>query len=146
MKRTFDSQKFSTAKLSRRDFIRNASGIAAGLGIAGAFPAIVSAQDRKSRVLPKPNKSGVEHIIVVMMENRSFDHFLGWLPGANGRQAGLTYLDSAGIAHSTVPLAPDYQGCSHPDPDHSYAGARIEYDNDACDGWLKAGSNDDFSI
>ena len=24
------------------------------------------------------------------MENRSFDHFLGWLPGADGRQAGLT--------------------------------------------------------
>ena len=26
-----------------------------------------------------------------MMENRSFDHFLGWLPGADGRQAGLQY-------------------------------------------------------
>ncbi len=24
-----------------------------------------------------------------MMENRSFDHYLGWLPGADGRQAGL---------------------------------------------------------
>ena len=31
-----------------------------------------------------------------MMENRSFDHFLGWLPGADGRQAGLTYLDTHG--------------------------------------------------
>ena len=31
-----------------------------------------------------------------MMENRSFDHFLGWLPGANGRQAGLSYRDLNG--------------------------------------------------
>jgi len=80
------------------------------------------------------------------MENRSFDHFLGWLPGANGRQAGLTYTDSAGVAHPTYPLAPDYQGCGHPDPDHSYAGARVEYDNGACDGWLRAGTNDIYSI
>ena len=27
--------------------------------------------------LPKPEKSGIQHIVVVMMENRSFDHFLG---------------------------------------------------------------------
>ena len=31
------------------------------------------------------------------MENRSFDHFLGWLPGADGKQAGLTYLDATGV-------------------------------------------------
>src|ERR1051326_2663636 len=70
--------------------------------------------------LPKPNHSGIEHIVVVMMENRSYDHFLGWLPGADGKQAGLSYKDSAGVSHPTFGLAPDYQGCSHPDPDHSY--------------------------
>ena len=30
-----------------------------------------------------------------MMENRSFDHFLGWAPGADWRQAGLAYPDPA---------------------------------------------------
>ncbi|MET0167046.1 MAG: alkaline phosphatase family protein [Vicinamibacterales bacterium] len=29
------------------------------------------------------------HVVVVMMENRSFDHLLGWLPGSDGMQAGL---------------------------------------------------------
>jgi len=82
----------------------------------------------------------------VMMENRSFDHFLGWLPQADGRQAGLTYVDAAGAAHATHPLAPDYQGCGHPDPDHSYTGGRIEYDGGRCDGWLRAGANDDYAI
>jgi len=27
--------------------------------------------------LPEPGSSGIEHVIVLMMENRSFDHFLG---------------------------------------------------------------------
>ena len=29
-----------------------------------------------------PASSGIEHVVVVMMENRSFDHMLGWLPTA----------------------------------------------------------------
>ena len=67
----------------------------------------------------KPKKGSladVQHIIVVMMENRSFDHLLGWLPGANGRQAGLSYKDRQGVFHPTHPLAPDFQGLGHPDP------------------------------
>lgn len=97
-----------------------------------------------ARTLPSPELSGIEHVIVVMLENRSFDHFLGWLPGADGKQAGLTYLDAAGVGHATYPLAPDFQGCGHQDPDHSYEGGRIEYNGGACDGWLIA--NDRFSI
>jgi phospholipase C len=83
---------------------------------------------------------------LVMMENRSFDHFLGWLPGADGKQAGLMYTDAAGAAHPTWPLAPDFQGCAYHDPDHSYEGARVEWNNGACDGWLRAGKNDLYSI
>src|SRR5437016_14061421 len=96
--------------------------------------------------LPSPKRSGIEHVVVVMMENRSFDHFLGWLPAADGRQAGLVYPDAAGQPHSTYPLAPDFQGCGHPDPDHSYQGGRIEYDGGACDGWLLDGANDEYAI
>jgi phospholipase C len=29
--------------------------------------------------LPAPDASGIDHIVVVMMENRSFDHYLGWV-------------------------------------------------------------------
>jgi Phospholipase C len=79
-----------------------------------------------------------------MMENRSFDHFLGWLPGADGKQAGLSYTDTNGAVHPTFALAPDFQGCSYHDPDHSYEGARVEWNNGACDGWLRA--NDLWSI
>jgi phospholipase C len=81
-----------------------------------------------------------------MMENRSFDHILGWLPGHDGRQDGLSYLDAAGVRHKTHSLAPDFQGCAFHDPDHSFAGGRVEYNNGRCDGFLLAGDNDIYSI
>ncbi len=96
--------------------------------------------------LPRASASGIEHIVVVMMENRSFDHYLGWAPGADGIQEGLAFPDETGALVPTYPLAPDYQGCGHPDPDHSYAGGRVELDGGACDGWLVAGDNDEFAI
>jgi len=89
-------------------------------------------------LLPDPASSGIDHIIVVMMENRSFDHLLGWLPGADGRQAGVTYTDGSGVAHATFPLAPDFEGCDYSNPDNSFAGGRMEYNGGACDGWLRA--------
>jgi phospholipase C len=126
--------------ITRRRFVQ---GLATGAGAAGLGGIdLLTAQSK----LPKPRNSGIEHVVLVMMENRSFDHFLGWLPGANGQQGGLTYLDAANVAHATHPLAPDYQGCGHPDPDHSYDGGRAEFNNGACDGWLRAGRNDDYAI
>jgi phospholipase C len=97
------------------------------------------------RPLPSPASSGVQHVVVVMMENRSFDHLLGWLPNANGRQSGLTYSDRSGNAQSTERLS-YYVGCVHPDPDHSYAGGRSEYDDGKMDGWLRTTTNDSFCI
>jgi phospholipase C len=44
---------------------------------------------------PPERSHGIRHIVILMMENRSFDHFLGWLPGANGRP-DLTFV-SAGL-------------------------------------------------
>ena len=95
--------------------------------------------------IPPAARSGIDHIVVVMMENRSFDHLLGWLPNADGMQAGLSYPDRTGVLQPTHALAPDYTGCGHSDPDHSWAGARQEYDGGAMDGFLVAGNNDDFA-
>jgi phospholipase C len=80
---------------SRRRILQGAG--LTGLTIAGSrwleVPARAAAA---TSALPSPAQSGIEHIVVLMMENRSFDHFLGWLPGANGRQAGLRYRDLNG--------------------------------------------------
>ena len=131
-------------RLSRRQFLRSATAAAATIAVGGVGP-IRSAFSQPAS-LPAPDVSGIEHIVVVMMENRSFDHFLGWLDGADGRQAGLRYVDRAGVTHRTHRLTPDFQGCGHPDPDHSYAGGRTELNGGACDGWLRAGENDEYAI
>jgi phospholipase C len=128
-------------RVSRREFLEQAA-IGAGALALSPYSAFAS----HGSALPDPARSRIDHVVLVMMENRSFDHMLGWLPGADGRQADLTYLDSAGVAHSTYALAPDFQGCGHPDPDHSYDGGRVQYNGGACDGWLRSGQSDEFAI
>jgi phospholipase C len=97
----------------------------------------------QSDPLPSPDAAGFEHVVVVMMENRSFDHFFGWLPKANGQQAGFNYSTTLGVSHSTHALAPDYQGCGFLDPGHSYSDGRVQYHGGACDGFLFDSSDSD---
>ncbi|MEY2403694.1 MAG: phospholipase [Acidimicrobiaceae bacterium] len=136
--------------LRRRDFLgRTAAvaGVAAGAAsLLSPDTLIAEAARRQRRVaLPAPKNMPVDTFVVLMMENRSFDHYLGWLPGADGRQAGLTYVDKEGKAFQTQRLAPDWQGCGHPDPDHSWDGGRGQLNGGRCDGFLKTG-NDIFGI
>jgi phospholipase C len=129
--------------LSRRSFLATS-----GLAVAASMVAAEQASGAGAAVapaLPDPAACGIDHIVVVMMENRSFDHLLGWMPGADGKQAGMGYVDRYGIPHATHHLT-TYQGCASPDPDHSYEGGRIELNGGKCDGWLKAGENDEFAI
>ena len=130
--------------VNRRDFLRRAASVPAA-ALASALPSAKAQIQAANAVLPAPAASGIEHIVVVMMENRSFDHLLGWLPNANGRQAGLSYPDNNGNLQPTERLN-YFVGCSHPDPDHSYAGGRSEYDNGKMDGWLRTSTNDGFCI
>lgn len=95
--------------------------------------------------LPVPDESGIEHVVVVMMENRSFDHMLGWMPRADGKQAGLAYLDKNGRSVATHHLT-DFQGCAWHDPDHSYEGGRVQFNRGRCDGFLRSGDNDEFAV
>jgi phospholipase C len=131
-------------KLNRRDLLKN-SLVVSGAALLGS-KSYVRQTPSALPPLPDPNNSGIEHIVVVTMENRSFDHFFGWLPNADGKQAGLTFLDLSGVAHPTYSLSGDNTGCPHPDPDHSYLGARVEYHGGKMDGFLLDTSNDIFSI
>jgi phospholipase C len=129
----------TVGQVSRRQFLLGSLGVVSAARLGGRATAAAAA-------LPSPARSGIDHIVVLTMENRSFDHLLGWLPGADGRQAGLSYRDRLGFAHATRPLAPDFQGCHHADPDHGYLGSRIAYDGGRCDGWLWPRLNDVYAI
>ena len=128
-----------SGKLTRRKFLATSAGaMTLGLhGCLGSNRGRVNNQDGLTCALPAPECAPFDTVVVLMMENRSFDHMLGWFPGANGRQEGLTYADEAGKLHATWPLAPDFQGCQYQDPDHNWEGIAIQYAGGRCDGFLK---------
>src|SRR3954449_11964338 len=139
------------AYLRRREFLQRtalAAGLttAAGLVLPSETLVAEAARKQRRRALPAPKNLPIDTFVVLMMENRSFDHYLGWLPGADGRQAGLTFSDKQGKALATRRLAPDWQGCAHPDPDHSWDGGREQLNGGKCDGFLRSGDNDIFAI
>jgi phospholipase C len=128
--------------INRRDFLRGVAGTSGAVVAGSLLGKDVLAAAAK---LPSPAQSGIEHIVVVMMENRSFDHMLGWLPGADGHQAGLKYPDANGEMQPAYRLN-TFVGCGHPDPDHSYQGGRDEYNDGKMNGWLRTTTNDIFCI
>ena len=123
------------------------AGASAGMGLLLDPETLVAEAAAKQRrvPLPSPRNMPIDTFVVLMMENRSFDHYLGWLPGADGRQAGLSYTDASGKSFSTHHLTPDFQGCEFLDPDHSWQGGRTQLDGGKMDGFLRAQS-DVFSI
>jgi len=139
------------AYLRRRDFLQRTA-VAAGLGagaasLLGPETIVRAAAAAQSKIhLPGPRNLPIDTFVVLMMENRSFDHYLGWLPGADGRQDGLSYVGRDGAARSTHRLTGDFQGCAFADPDHSWDGGRQQLDGGKMDGFLSAGANDEFAI
>jgi phospholipase C len=133
-------------KVQRRDFLQSVAS-ASGAALLGSGWGWSKGSNfaLPADTLPVPGRSGIQHIVVVTMENRSFDHFLGWFPNANTQQ-NATYPTPGGGTQITYPLAPDYQGCGHPNPDHSYNGGRSEYNGGRMDGWLLDPSNDPFCV
>ncbi len=119
---------------SRRSVIKAAVGLA---GAAALSPAMrLGISPAEAATLPQPADTGIDHIVVLMQENRSFDHLMGWLPGADAVQAGRNFVDTAGNTHSSH-LLTLFQNCSSHDPDHSWGGGRTQLAGGAMDGFLK---------
>ena len=118
--------------MDRRSFLKATGGLATSAALSPEMLRAAASQ--------------IKHVVVVMMENRSFDHFLGWLPNANGKQADLAYEDVNGVSHPTHELAPDWTGCGFNDPDHSYDGGRTEVDGGLMDGFMKTSTADTYAI
>src|SRR5712671_6842603 len=111
------------SNLTRRDFLT----LATAVTVLDLDAAAASAGSREA--LPRPGDAPFDTVVVLMMENRSFDHVLGWLPGANGQQAGLVYTDVDGVEHETWPLEGDpnhdFYRCDFGDPVHDWQGIAI---------------------
>ena len=130
-----DDKAPETSGTTRRSVIKGAAGLAGAAALGSSLPQAAFAQSVPGS-LPDPKSSGIDHIVVLMMENRSFDHALGWVRGANGVQSGRTFVDNANNAHQSFHLT-DFQNCTSADPDHGYTAGRTQRNGGAVDGFLK---------
>jgi phospholipase C len=78
-----------------------------------------------------PGLDKLEHIVVLMMENRSFDHMLGSLKAVNPAIDG--YIDSDPFTNPDAdknPVKPqalaEFQGQLDPDPDHHFPAVDVQ--------------------
>jgi phospholipase C len=94
-----------------------------------------------------PARAPFDTVVVLMMENRSFDHLLGWLPGGDGKQSDLEYVDAGGQSHTVWPVAPDWQGWKYADPKHDWESVAQQFNGGKCDGFLRTQpTGDQFPI
>jgi phospholipase C len=91
----------------RRDFLRQL-GIAAGACAAGASLTVFPPVIRKALAVPANRRTrsikDVEHVVILMQENRSFDHYFGSLRGVRGfaDRFPIPRVDAPGISKNTV--------------------------------------------
>src|SRR6266404_3405398 len=79
--------------------------------------------------MPPAGLDNLKHIVVLMMENRSFDHMLGGLMKKYPKINGLTGNESNPDMNGTmVPVQPNakFQGQLDHDPDHHFPGVDLQ--------------------
>jgi phospholipase C len=140
-------------ELSRREFVERTAygaGLAgiAGLPLGALLAEEAEAAHRRNR-LPSPRNLPIDHFVVLMMENRSFDHYFGWLtnqadavqrqrfPNPQGQQVETRHFSTLGSG------GVQYKGCGHPDPGHGWESGRKQLQG----GFLAEGSgNDEYAL
>jgi phospholipase C len=134
--------------LKRREFLAKTAALAGVAGLATVLPVdrllSLAAEEQTRAAFPSPRNMPLDNIVVLMMENRSFDHYFGDFAGADGRNKGLSYPDAKGRMHPTHYLRNDFQGCGFKDPDHSFEGGREQYHRGKLDGFYK--TSDAFAL
>src|SRR5688500_13639164 len=108
--------------MKRRDALRSLGALAG----AGAAARLLGACGDDDVAGTPPPRDGITTIVVVMMENRSYDHYLGARAleglGGDGLEAGMSSPDPVGGA---VEIYPESVYCV-PDPPHNWDYSRLQ--------------------
>ena len=115
-------------RVSRREIL-------AGAGVALGAQACTTSTDDTAAQEP----ATIDHIIVVMMENRSFDHFLGAMTLLEGRGDldGLTpQMQNSGDDEVPVSPYPNEIGCIA-DPGHGWDASHGQHNGGLNDGFVR---------
>jgi phospholipase C len=154
--------------MKRRDFLRGAAALGGAAVLGGATYAFLHDDDEPevdSVLHHSPKDAPIDTVVFLMLENRSFDHYFGWLGDdqayleAGRRKFGKSFRvdatnkldypmpDGSVVSTSYLPTAPNeiqpYRGCGHPVPGHDWLQGRAERDF----GFLGKGTgNDEYAI
>ncbi len=88
--------------------------------------------------IPAPaGSSKIQHVIIVIQENRSFDNFFATFPGADGTKTGKMEIVHNGkkVGDKTIPLKAVSLIGDGKDIDHTHKAFDVSYDNGAMDGF-----------
>jgi phospholipase C len=146
------ARELAARRVERRAFLKGALGI-------GVVAALESSNMAKALIpalggAPDPHNSGLDTIVCTMMENRSLDHYLGWMgPAIDGVQAGYSNPTSIGTpddcaggpsgAPTQFPVTDatpldTYRldtHCLSSDPNHGWDGSRVCFNGGAMNGF-----------
>jgi phospholipase C len=125
--------------ISRRELL--AAGAVAGLGLSGV--PVARGARRPSR--PAPGRvTDIDHVVIVMQENRSFDHYFGTYPAVRGfsdRHALPGVFSQGGLL--PFHLDSTHGGECTGDITHYWTAQQQSWNNGRMDGWAQAHAGDD---
>lgn len=138
-----------SSNIDRRSFLKLSAGTLSAAALA-SLPLSI----RQALAIPPATVTGtiqdVQHIVVLMQENRSFDHYFGTLSGIRGfgdpRPIKLStgqsvWYQPSGTGTTVTPFRPDVADLGSTfveDLDHSWAGTHKAWNNGKLDQWVPA--------
>ena len=139
-----------TIEVSRRQLMASAGGmVLASFALPSGLRKILddaAPAPRGARLTSAPI-SGIEHVVVLMQENRSFDHYFGTMPGVRGfadpsvPKSRFYQYDTDNPDKYLLPFNTDTHSTSAqnlPSNSHSWGPQHDSYDNGKMDGFVTA--------
>ena len=122
--------------VTRRDVLRSAG--AAGLGLAAAGAGLDALLAKAAEASTHGSLKDIKHVVILMQENRSFDHYFGSLSAVNGFNAqhgrSAFFQKANGKTIHPFHLTSD---CL-PDLTHDWGPQHMSWDGGKMDGFLRA--------
>lgn len=144
-------------RISRRGFLGTAAAATALAATGSLLPP--SVQAAMAKPVPPGSLQSIKHVIILMQENRSFDHYFGSLRGVRGygdqsvtrlRTGKSMFEQPRATGESVLPFSlrkaaelagrPDSDIQYLGDLDHSFNGTTTAWNNGWCDNWIPAKS------
>ena len=140
-----------TIEVSRRQLMASAGGMvlasfALPSGLRKILDSAAPASPSSARLTGAPI-SDIEHVVVLMQENRSFDHYFGAMPGVRGfadpsvPKSRFYQTDAQNPDNYLLPFHTDTHSTSAqnlPSNSHSWGPQHDSYDNGKMDGFVTA--------